>query len=53
MSERQRRLVGMLLLVVGIGVVSLQALLTSCSAPATARSLSPGSAFAQAPEVPR
>jgi hypothetical protein len=40
MSDRQRRLVGILLLVVGIGVASSQALLTSCSgavaaAPAT------------------
>lgn len=36
MSDRQRRLLGILLLVVGIGVASLQALLTSCSAPASA-----------------
>lgn len=36
MSERQRRLIGTLLLVVGIGVASSQALLTSCSAAATA-----------------
>ncbi|MGD8274783.1 MAG: hypothetical protein PVJ30_02420 [Thiohalocapsa sp.] len=38
MSERQRRLVGTLFLVVGIGIASSQALLTSCSAPATAAS---------------
>jgi hypothetical protein len=36
MSERQRRLLGILLLVVGIGVGSLQALLVSCHSPATA-----------------
>jgi hypothetical protein len=36
MSDRQRRLLGILLLVVGIGVASSQALLTSCSAPAVA-----------------
>lgn len=38
MSERQRRLIGTLLLVVGIGVASSQALLTSCDASATAAS---------------
>ncbi|WP_274607700.1 hypothetical protein [Thiohalocapsa halophila] len=36
MSERQRRLIGIVLLVVGIGVASSQALLTSCSAVAAA-----------------
>jgi hypothetical protein len=35
MSQRLRRLIGTLLLVVGIGVASSQALLTSCSASAT------------------
>jgi hypothetical protein len=36
MSDRQRRLLGMLLLIVGIGVASSQALLTSCSGAAVA-----------------
>lgn len=31
MSDRQRRLLGILLLIVGIGVASSQALLASCS----------------------
>ncbi len=31
MSDRQRRLIGLLLLIVGIGVASSQALLVSCS----------------------
>jgi hypothetical protein len=38
MSDRQRRLVGILLLVVGIGVASSQALLASCSSSVTAGS---------------
>ena len=42
MSDRQRRLVGMLLLVVGVGVASLQALLTSCSGPAVAGTVTAG-----------
>lgn len=36
MSDRQRRLLGILLLFLGIGVSSSQALLTSCSSSATA-----------------
>lgn len=36
MSDRQRRLVGIVLLVVGIGVASSQALLTSCTGTVTA-----------------
>jgi hypothetical protein len=36
MSERQRRLLGLLLLVIGLGVASSQALLTSCSGPVVA-----------------
>jgi len=39
MSDRQRRLVGVLLLVVGLGVASSQALLTSCSGSAIAASI--------------
>ncbi len=31
MSDRQRRLIGLLLLVVGLGIASSQALLASCS----------------------
>ncbi|MCF7995010.1 MAG: hypothetical protein K9L88_09245 [Chromatiaceae bacterium] len=42
MSDRQRRLVGMLLLIVGIGVASSQALLTSCSGTAAAASIPVG-----------
>jgi hypothetical protein len=38
MSDRHRRLLGILLLIVGIGVASLQALLTSCSASAAVES---------------
>jgi hypothetical protein len=36
MSERQRRLIGILLLIVGIGVASSQAFLISCSSSAAA-----------------
>ena len=39
MSERQRYLIGLLLLVVGIGIASSQALLASCSGSAVAASL--------------
>jgi hypothetical protein len=39
MSDRQRRLVGMLLLVVGLGIASSQALLASCSGTAVGGSL--------------
>lgn len=39
MTDRQRRLVGILLLVVGVGIASTQALLTSCSAVASADAL--------------
>ncbi len=36
MSERLRKLVGILLILAAIGVASMQALLVSCSSPATA-----------------
>ncbi len=39
MSERHRRLVGLLLLVVGLGIASSQALLASCSGSAVAASV--------------
>lgn len=39
MSDRQRRLVGLLLLVVGLGIASSQALLASCSGSAVAASV--------------
>lgn len=39
MSERQRYLIGLLLLVVGIGIASSQALLASCSGSAVAASV--------------
>ncbi|MBK1621244.1 hypothetical protein CKO42_23065 [Lamprobacter modestohalophilus] len=40
MSDRQRRLVGLLLLIIGLGVASSQALLASCSGSAIAASVS-------------
>ncbi len=46
MSDRQRRLLGMLCLVVGIGIASSQALLVSCSVSATAGSVHAGATTA-------
>jgi hypothetical protein len=43
MSKRQRRLLGIVLLVVGIGVASVQALWVSLSATATVASMAGGS----------
>jgi hypothetical protein len=48
MTDRQRRLVGTLLLVLGVGIASTQALLTSCSAVAAGPQ-----AAAAAPVMPR
>ena len=39
MSDRQRRFVGLLFLVIGLGIASSQALLASCSHSAVAASV--------------
>ncbi|MEA3638441.1 MAG: hypothetical protein VBE63_00690 [Lamprobacter sp.] len=39
MSDRQRRILGLLLLIVGLGIASSQALLASCSGSAVVTSV--------------
>jgi len=39
MSDRQRRFLGLLFLVIGLGIASSQALLASCSGSAVAASM--------------